>query len=106
MVNIRSPVSSCGALAMEILDPDNRRISVILLPLRPMIHPTISDGMEMFCVRKLAVDCATVGEWGEGGGERRATSPLDLRAPAEKPLADRLVPEVASPTPGWNGTVP
>jgi len=83
MVNIRSPVSSCGALAMEILDPDNRRISVILLPLRPIIHPTISDGMEMFCVRRLAVDCATVGEWGEGGGERRATSPLDLRAPAE-----------------------
>jgi len=36
MVNILSPVSSWGTLAIEILDPDNRRISVILDPPRPL----------------------------------------------------------------------
>lgn len=37
MVNILSPVSSWGTLAIEILDPDNRRISVILDPPRPLL---------------------------------------------------------------------
>lgn len=50
MVNILSPVSSWGTLAIEILEPDSRRISVILDPARPMMQPTMSDGIEMFCV--------------------------------------------------------
>jgi hypothetical protein len=85
-VNILSPVSSWGTLAMEILEPESRRISVILDPARPlergggegkeeggsqhradqrrerkrmrkkqreetyMMHPTMSEGIEMFWV--------------------------------------------------------
>jgi hypothetical protein len=36
MVNMRSPVSSCGTLAMEMREPERRRISVILEPPRPL----------------------------------------------------------------------
>lgn len=80
IVNIRSPELSCGAFAIDILDPESRRISVILLPLRPMMHPTISAGIRMFCVRRLAGGCVVEGDCGEGGDEpRRVTSPADLR---------------------------
>lgn len=58
IVNILSPVSSWGSLAIEIFDPDKRRISVIFVPFRPMIQPTMSEGIEMFCVRRFV-----------GGGE-------------------------------------
>lgn len=37
-------------LAMEIRAPDVLRISLILDPARPMMQPTISAGMLMFCV--------------------------------------------------------
>ena len=41
MVNIRSPVSSWGTLAMEIREPESRRISVILAPPRPLGYISI-----------------------------------------------------------------
>ena len=85
MVNIRSPVSSCGALAIEILEPESRRISVIFVPLRPMMQPTMSEGMEMFCVRRLAGGCEDMGEWtGEPEGETRPRLPL---SPLERRVA-------------------
>lgn len=73
---------------MEIFEPDKRRISVILVPLRPMMHPTMSEGMEMFWVRRLAAGGLETGEWGvvgEPGGEvrpRALGSPLLRREPA------------------------
>src|SRR5882757_7893767 len=36
---------------MLILLPLRRRISVIFVPARPIMQPTMSDGIEMFCVR-------------------------------------------------------
>lgn len=36
--------------AMEMRAPEDLRISLILLPPRPMIHPTMSAGMLMFWV--------------------------------------------------------
>jgi hypothetical protein len=35
---------------MEMRAPDVLRISLILLPALPMMHPTMSDGMLMFWV--------------------------------------------------------
>lgn len=98
MVNMRSPVSSWGSFAMEILEPDSRRISVIFVPFRPMMQPTMSEGMEMFCVRRL-VGGEEEGELGEG--DVRRTSPLLLRFVGCVRRPDR-----SSPAPGWKRTVP
>lgn len=68
IVNIRSPVSSCGVFAILILLPLNRLISVIFDPARPMMHPTISDGIEMFWVRRAAAGGLFVGGGLRGGG--------------------------------------
>ena len=42
--------NSLRTLAIEMRAPDVLRISLILLPARPMMHPTMSAGMLMFCV--------------------------------------------------------
>ena len=77
MVNILSPVSSWGVFAIDILEPDKRRISVILVPFRPMMQPTMSDGIEIFWVRRLAGGWLDTGELalGEDGGEERRGAP-------------------------------
>jgi len=65
---------------MDIFDPDKRRISVILVPPRPMMHPTMSDGIDIFCVRRFA-DCEG-GEpacWGEPGEDGRLASLFERR---------------------------
>ena len=68
---------------MEILDPDRRRISVIFVPLRPIIQPTISDGMEMFCVRRFDAVGDATGSRGDPGGDfwLLAASPFWRRDP-------------------------
>src|SRR6266516_1400830 len=74
MVNMRAPVSSCGALAMEMRAPELFRISLILLPPRPMMHPTMSDGILMFCVSISSPSSAV-----PAMPLRRAASELDRR---------------------------
>lgn len=44
------PAPSMLTLAIEMRAPDVLRISLILLPARPMMHPTMSAGMLMFWV--------------------------------------------------------
>lgn len=39
ITNMRSPVSSCAVLAMLMREPESRRMSLILVPPRPMMQP-------------------------------------------------------------------